>query len=377
MLWRKDSFCDLVEVISTAVQPAAPPPFLLPCWLLPRSRSQLQRQISLDSQRQNWIVKPMARGEGRGIFVAETMDEITRMIRLQGDLHGRGRMVQRLLSNPLLLGGRKFDLRLYVLVTSVSPLRAYIHRRGIVRFAAQAYDKDARRGGRVQQWLTNTAINKRFASSANLTRTLKALYHELELSGYDASTAVQRMDESIASLLLGAEERLLRASVGRQREGCYQLLGVDVIFDEGLQPYIIEVNGLPSMQTTLSGPEDPSYVQTKNEVVRDVLQVLLDEPPTSGILASIEQVTGTGFGTMLKMPGMTSYAVAAAVEAHLAVNTFRPLYPVAKPAALSRYVATGINCTLLGQECCQDSDQCRGTNAHVQALLLAAAGRAL
>lgn len=57
------------------------------------------------------------------------------------------------------------------------------------------------------------------------------------------------MDDSIASVLLGAEERLLQES-GDSMDCrlCYQLLGVDVIFDESLQPYIIEMNGLPSMQ---------------------------------------------------------------------------------------------------------------------------------
>jgi glutathione synthase/RimK-type ligase-like ATP-grasp enzyme len=31
-------------------------------------------------------------------------------------------------------------------------------------------------------------------------------------------------------------------------EGCYQLIGVDIMFDASLRPVVIEVNGLPSMQ---------------------------------------------------------------------------------------------------------------------------------
>lgn len=45
-------------------------------------------------------------------------------------------MFCRYLHKPYLISGNKFDLRIYVYVTSFEPLRIYIFSDGLVRFAS-------------------------------------------------------------------------------------------------------------------------------------------------------------------------------------------------------------------------------------------------
>ena len=45
-------------------------------------------------------------------------------------------VVQRYISRPYLINDTKFDMRIYVLVTSFHPLRIYLSQDGLVRFAS-------------------------------------------------------------------------------------------------------------------------------------------------------------------------------------------------------------------------------------------------
>lgn len=49
-------------------------------------------------------------------------------------------IVQRYIMNPLLLGRKKFDMRIYVLVTSYNPLTVYFYRSGFARFTHEPYN---------------------------------------------------------------------------------------------------------------------------------------------------------------------------------------------------------------------------------------------
>ena len=69
-------------------------------------------------------------------------------------------VISRYIDNPLILYGHKFDLRLYVLVTCFDPLRVYIYREGLVRFASERYTASDNTENMFSH-LTNYSINKK------------------------------------------------------------------------------------------------------------------------------------------------------------------------------------------------------------------------
>jgi len=48
--------------------------------------------------------------------------------------------VSEYIANPMVIDGYKFDLRIYVALTSINPLRIYIYEEGLTRFATCKYD---------------------------------------------------------------------------------------------------------------------------------------------------------------------------------------------------------------------------------------------
>lgn len=69
-------------------------------------------------------------------------------------------VISRYIENPLLVGGKKFDLRLYVLVTSYRPLKAYQYVHGFARFCGSKYTNDIDDIDNPFIHLTNVAIQK-------------------------------------------------------------------------------------------------------------------------------------------------------------------------------------------------------------------------
>ena len=78
--------------------------------------------------------------QGKGIFIFKNINDISKWKSATRDSGIENYVCQKYLLNPLLYGGRKFDMRIYALCTSYQPLTIYLYRAGFARFAHDRYD---------------------------------------------------------------------------------------------------------------------------------------------------------------------------------------------------------------------------------------------
>ena len=71
-----------------------------------------------------------------------------------------GQIISRYISDPHLIDGYKYDLRIYVLVSSFDPLKIYFYYEGLVRFATMKYTNKIDKIDEKLIHLTNFSINK-------------------------------------------------------------------------------------------------------------------------------------------------------------------------------------------------------------------------
>jgi len=120
-----------------------------------------------------WIAKPIGRAQGKGIFLFNdlgSLKEWKRAYDARGAPASQSKkeveqevevyIAQRYIDRPYLIGGKKFDLRLYVLVTSYSPLRVWMYRAGFARFSNHRFSMQRGDISNAYVHLTNVAIQK-------------------------------------------------------------------------------------------------------------------------------------------------------------------------------------------------------------------------
>eukprot|EP01062_Namystynia_karyoxenos_P068401 TRINITY_DN6297_c0_g1_i2.p1 TRINITY_DN6297_c0_g1~~TRINITY_DN6297_c0_g1_i2.p1 ORF type:complete len:1025 (+),score=279.33 TRINITY_DN6297_c0_g1_i2:72-3146(+) len=244
-------------------------------WNMPQDFGSLKEAIQRGTAPRTFIVKPSAGSEGKGIYLAQDLSKLDA---------SAADVVQEYVEPPMLWGGLKFDLRIYVLVTSLRPLRAFIHEDGLARLATEEYRSAAPDNlGDFYMHLTNYSLNKdspKFEENTDAEqdsvghkRSLRAFWEWLRSEGRPVGEIRHSIRELILNTLAALSPGLavLRDAVVSPEDRdwllkCVHLIGFDVMLDDHNKPWIIEINSRPSL-----GTDAPIDLAIKTRVVSSML----------------------------------------------------------------------------------------------------------
>ncbi|NWZ76476.1 TTLL5 polyglutamylase, partial [Poecile atricapillus] len=217
-------------------------------FILPTEYQDFCNTFSKD--RGPWIVKPVASSRGRGVYLINNPNQIV----VEDNI-----LVSRYISNPLLIDDFKFDVRLYVLVTSYDPLVVYLYEEGLARFATVRYDQASKNIKNQFMHLTNYSVNKKSGDYVSCDDpevedygnkwSMSAMLRYLKQEGRDTAALMASVEDLIIKTLVSAELSIASAckSFLSHRGSCFELYGFDVLIDDTLKPWLLEVNLSPSL----------------------------------------------------------------------------------------------------------------------------------
>ncbi|XP_040979926.1 tubulin polyglutamylase TTLL6 isoform X9 [Aquila chrysaetos chrysaetos] len=237
---------------------------------------------------------------------------------------------QQYISKPFLIDGFKFDMRIYVLVTSCDPLRIFVYKEGLARFATMRYIDPSSRNlvkkDDICMHLTNYAINKRnenfvqddmtgskryclvqvpqcpvhilqesctwdtgllpsflgqtcyhrsaLTISCPPHRKLSTLNAWMTDNSYNTTKLWEDIEDIIIKTLISAHpvvKHNYQSCFPNHTTGCacFEILGFDILVDRKLKPWLLEVNHSPSFTT-----DSPLDREVKDALLCDTINLI-------------------------------------------------------------------------------------------------------
>ncbi|KAL4221444.1 Tubulin tyrosine ligase-like [Mactra antiquata] len=221
------------------------------------------RDLFLEVYKDNeiWICKPVGMNQGKGIFLIRTREEINQLLeereqkKQQAQKPGRplmNRIVQRYIMNPLLLDGRKFDVRAYMLVASTVPFLILYHK-GYVRLSCLKYNSDDTNLG---IHLTNQFVQKKDPNYKELkedTAWSMDKFNDYVNEQVRPDCPVEIEEDWVYNTFTKQMQKIMIHCFNsvkhklQSRIGFFDLFGLDFMVDTEMKVHLIEVNTNPAL----------------------------------------------------------------------------------------------------------------------------------
>jgi hypothetical protein len=249
-----------------------------------------------------WILKPVNSNQGQGIEVFKELSKIKGFMR--GKSKGEEWIFQKYLERPLLLWGRKFDIRIWVLVTENFDI--YIYRNGYIRTSSEPYSTNLQSsgGGKSQNMvhLTNFCMQKHGPNVGKYEDGNTLSFKEFQdyLDEFLKEDCVDfkndiypRIKQLVVDSILSAKNSMHEGNRGRHS---MELFGFDFMIDEDYRAWLIEVNTNPFL-----GTQNEWHGKLVANMIEDMVALVIDPmfPPPPGMNSENKGARATNDWMML------------------------------------------------------------------------------
>ena len=285
-------------------------------YILPNDAPEFDNEFR-KNKKALWIVKPVNLSRGRGIHLLRGESEYKYLYKRSTQISSPQYLISKYIDKPHLLNNKKYDLRIYVLVASFTPLRIYLYNNGLVRFATEDYNKKDLNNVFIH--LTNYSINKKnlkYKSNNNLKEQQCEIFPREETEGTEAEAGIEgdtgmeegeengdenipdddsnkwsfieyrnyfkkigkghimdliwnQIEAIVIKTIISVSKEYYKNIFPSKINNSFELYGFDVLIDKNFRAWLLEVNVNPSLHCT-----SPLDLSIKTDLISDIFNVV-------------------------------------------------------------------------------------------------------
>ena len=247
-------------------------------YLFPEQKDEIHKKFInyVYDPKDAWLFKPARDSFGHGIKLLDNYTDIknTKQKRF---------LISRYIMNPLLINNKKFDMRAYVLVTGMNPLKIYFYRDGYLKITVKNFtlDHDSLDDGCVHITTSDTNLEcfdgKEYKYDIDIYDEKSHFYSYLQFerycdkNGINYTDIMEQMKDIFVKTFISLDSNFLELIKRRNNidRNLFQLYGLDLIIDDNYKVHLLELNRNPTMR---NGHAVCEYMY--DSLITDILNII-------------------------------------------------------------------------------------------------------